>query len=95
MKIEQWRLQDLGAASEVLREECVPEDGLEIGRTGQGMACPDDPQMSAQHARLFLRDGQAFIEEAGSTTGVWMRVRSGGGRSCASMTKFGWARRSF
>ncbi len=79
MKIQEWRLQDLGADSEVLREGVVPEDGLEIGRTAMGMGCPDDPQMSATHARLFLREGKAFVEEMGATTGVWLRVPSGDG----------------
>jgi pSer/pThr/pTyr-binding forkhead associated (FHA) protein/ferredoxin len=69
----------LGADSEVLREGVVPEDGLEIGRTAMGMGCPDDPQMSSRHARLFLREGKAFVEDMESTTGVWLRVPNGVG----------------
>lgn len=79
MKIQEWRLQDLGADDEVLREGVVSREGLEIGRTAMGMGCPGDPQMSARHARLFLEDGQAYVEELGSTTGVWLRVPSGVG----------------
>jgi pSer/pThr/pTyr-binding forkhead associated (FHA) protein/ferredoxin len=79
MKIREWHVQDLGADGDALRDAIVSQDGLEIGRTARGIGCPDDPQMSATHARLFLRDGQAFVEEVGSTTGVWLRVRSGDG----------------
>ncbi|MFK7898664.1 MAG: FHA domain-containing protein [Myxococcota bacterium] len=79
MKVREWVVQDLGAAGEVLRDAVVPASGLEIGRTAEGLDCPDDPQMSAQHARLFVKEGSAFVEDLDSATGVWLRVPAGKG----------------
>lgn len=51
-----------------------------IGRApGCSVALASDSFVSALHARVFLRDGQAFVEDLGSTNGTFLnRTRLSG-----------------
>lgn len=44
-----------------------------IGRApGCSVALASDTFVSALHARVFLRDGEAFVEDLGSTNGTYL-----------------------
>ena len=44
-----------------------------VGRAaGCQIALPDDTYVSTLHARVFQRDGQAFVEDLGSTNGTYV-----------------------
>jgi len=46
---------------------------MTIGRAaGCQVSLADDTFVSQLHARVFLRDGQAFIEDLGSTNGTYL-----------------------
>ena len=46
---------------------------LTIGRAANcELALPDDTYLSQLHARLFVRDGQAQVEDLGSTNGTYL-----------------------
>jgi len=54
-----------------------PFSGAEMcfGRSKGTHTFPDDPYLSASHARVSLRGGQYFVEDAGSTNGTFARIR--------------------
>ena len=48
-------------------------DEVTIGRAAQCSVCvPSDTYLSQMHARLFRQDGQAYLEDLGSTNGTWL-----------------------
>ena len=48
-------------------------DEVTIGRAAQCAVCvPSDTYLSQMHARLFRQDGQAYLEDLGSTNGTWL-----------------------
>ena len=46
-----------------------------IGRNRKCQIFIDDPHMSKNHARIFLRDGSFYIEDLGSTNGSYLNGR--------------------
>ena len=52
----------------------IKESAL-IGRSKRCQVYIDDPYMSKNHAKIFLRDGQFFIEDQGSTNGSYLNGR--------------------
>ena len=48
-------------------------DDVTIGRAAQCSVCvPSDTYLSQVHARVFRHDGQAYLEDLGSTNGTWL-----------------------
>ncbi len=48
-------------------------DEVTIGRAGTcTISLPSDTYLSQVHARLFREDGQAYLEDLGSTNGTWL-----------------------
>lgn len=46
---------------------------ITIGRAAGCTVClPSDTYLSQMHARLFTEDGQAYLEDLGSTNGTWL-----------------------
>lgn len=44
-----------------------------VGRAATCTVClPSDTYLSQLHARLFTQDGQAYLEDLGSTNGTWL-----------------------
>jgi len=57
----------------------ISKDQVSIGRTATDIACPEDVYMSDLHA-LLTRSGDAYmLEDRGSSSGVWLRVRDPNG----------------
>jgi ferredoxin/pSer/pThr/pTyr-binding forkhead associated (FHA) protein len=81
---EAWFLQSLATDGSVEREVAVGDGVLEIGRRGEGFACPDDAQMADRHARLGAGEAGLSIEDLGAGSGVWIRVRGADGRPLAN-----------
>lgn len=52
----------------------IREDAL-IGRSKRCQVYIDDPYMSKNHARIFLRDGAFYIEDLDSTNGSFLNGR--------------------
>lgn len=52
----------------------IKESAL-IGRSKRCQVYIDDPYMSKNHAKIFLRDGQFYIEDLGSTNGSFLNGR--------------------
>ena len=52
----------------------IKESAL-IGRSKRCQVYIDDPYMSKNHARIFLRDGQFYIEDMKSTNGSFLNGR--------------------
>lgn len=50
-------------------------DATSIGRGAASNIRIDDPFLSAEHALVSLRDGQAYIEDLGSTNGTFVNRR--------------------
>lgn len=50
----------------------VEEGGLVVGRGGSSGFILDDPGLSWAHARIFLREGQVWVEDLGSTNGTFV-----------------------
>ena len=48
---------------------------LTMGRAGGCQVTIDDTYVSQLHARLFLREGQYYIEDLGSTNGTYLNRR--------------------
>ncbi|MGH9713120.1 MAG: FHA domain-containing protein [Candidatus Acidiferrales bacterium] len=46
-----------------------------FGRSNGTHTFPNDPYLSATHARVRLRDSQYFLEDLGSTNGTFARIR--------------------
>ncbi|MGH9101762.1 MAG: FHA domain-containing protein [Acidimicrobiales bacterium] len=47
-----------------------------VGRApGCGVSLPADSFTSHLHARIFLRDGVAYVEDLGSTNGTWLNAQ--------------------
>src|SRR5262245_23410896 len=54
----------------------LPEQGtLEIGRAEECALCIDDPEISRQHARLFVERAGIEVEDLGSVNGTRLRGR--------------------
>jgi hypothetical protein len=54
------------------------DDGeIVLGHDDGHLQFPDDPFLSGQHARLRRHDRGAVLEDLGSETGTWLRLRSG------------------
>ncbi|MGH9243847.1 MAG: FHA domain-containing protein [Acidimicrobiales bacterium] len=47
-------------------------DEITVGRAAGCQIIIDDNYVSQLHARLFLRDGQLFVEDLGSTNGTYL-----------------------
>ena len=48
-------------------------DEVTIGRAAACELClPSDTYLSQLHARLYRQDGQAYLEDLGSTNGTWL-----------------------
>jgi hypothetical protein len=63
-----WRLALVTAAG---RREFVVNDESTIGRGGGcAIALPDDTFVSTLHARVFLHEGELWLEDLGSTNGT-------------------------
>jgi hypothetical protein len=45
---------------------------LVVGRASPADVDRDDPDLSRQHARFELVDGQVWVEDLGSTNGTWV-----------------------
>jgi len=45
---------------------------LTIGRNAACVVVLDEQFVSQTHARVFVRDGSAFVEDLGSTNGTWV-----------------------
>jgi|FLYN01.1.fsa_nt_gi phage tail-like protein len=50
----------------------VPRSGWTIGRTANNDLMLAHSQISRQHMRLFWQDGGFWVEDLGSTNGVWL-----------------------
>lgn len=51
-------------------------DEVTLGRApGCGVSVPDDSFVSSTHARVWRRDGQAWVEDLGSTNGTYLNDR--------------------
>ena len=50
-------------------------DELTLGRAGGCQVTIDDTYVSQLHARLFLREGQYYVEDLGSTNGTYLNRR--------------------
>ncbi len=48
---------------------------LTLGRAGGCQVTIDDSYVSQLHARLFLREGQYYVEDLGSTNGTYLNRR--------------------
>jgi pSer/pThr/pTyr-binding forkhead associated (FHA) protein len=55
------------------RGRTIPLTGeVTVGRAAGCEVTIDDTYASQLHARLFLRDGQVFVEDLGSTNGTYL-----------------------
>lgn len=64
-----WRLALLDASG--ARREFVVTDEVTIGRGGGcAISLPDDTFVSTLHARVFVHDGDLWLEDLGSTNGT-------------------------
>jgi pSer/pThr/pTyr-binding forkhead associated (FHA) protein len=43
-----------------------------MGRSQDSTIVIDDDYVSSRHARIFLRDGQWYVEDLGSTNGTYL-----------------------
>jgi hypothetical protein len=50
-------------------------DEVTVGRAAGCQVTIDDTYASQLHARVFLRDGQVFVEDLGSTNGTYLNRR--------------------
>jgi hypothetical protein len=50
-------------------------DELSVGRAAGCQITLDDTYASQLHARLFMRDGQLYVEDLGSTNGTYLNRR--------------------
>ena len=58
-----------------MHESYSIKDIAYIGRSRKCQIFIDDPHLSKTHARIFLRDGNFFIEDLGSTNGSYLNGR--------------------
>ncbi len=58
-----------------MHESYSIKESAYIGRSKRCQVYIDDPYMSKNHARIFLRDGQFYIEDQGSTNGSFLNGR--------------------
>ena len=58
-----------------MHESYSIKESATIGRSKRCQVYIDDPYMSKNHAKIFLRDGQFFIEDQGSTNGSFLNGR--------------------
>ena len=50
-------------------------DEITVGRAAGCQVTVDDTYASQLHARVFMRDGQVFVEDLGSTNGTYLNRR--------------------
>ena len=50
-------------------------DELTVGRAAGCQITLDDTYASQVHARIFMRDGQLYVEDLGSTNGTYLNRR--------------------
>jgi pSer/pThr/pTyr-binding forkhead associated (FHA) protein len=48
------------------------EGAVTMGRAQDSTIVLDDDYVSSRHARVFLRDGQWYVEDVGSTNGTYL-----------------------
>ena len=63
------RLDDDGT---LLRAVALVDEGIEIGRAGVDLACPDDRDMADRHARVRIEAGAPILQDSGEGSGVWL-----------------------
>lgn len=56
----------------MLQRRPIPPQGLRLGRDPGNDVVLDDPQVSRQHALIFLQGGQCYIQDLGSANGTWV-----------------------
>lgn len=57
------------------RDYALVGDQTDIGREEGTVLLPNDPYVSARHARVFQRDGRFFVKDLDSVNGVYVRLR--------------------
>ena len=55
----------------------IDDSEATFGQTDAHLQFPDDPFLDATHARIVKHERGAHLEDLGSTTGTWLRLRSG------------------
>ncbi|MDX2161434.1 MAG: FHA domain-containing protein [bacterium] len=65
-----FRLQ--GVKDQEPREFTITPEGLSIGRSGDNALPLPHSQISRQHARIFWKDDQYWIEDLNSSNGAWV-----------------------
>jgi len=58
-----------------MHESYSIKENATIGRSKRCTIYIDDPYLSKNHARIFLRDGAFYIEDLGSTNGSFLNGR--------------------
>ena len=58
-----------------MHESYSIKESASSGRSKRCQVYIDDPYISKNHAKIFLRDGQFFIEDQGSTNGSFLNGR--------------------
>jgi pSer/pThr/pTyr-binding forkhead associated (FHA) protein len=70
------RLVVIGQDGKPGREYSVTGDQTDIGRGEGDIVLPNDPYVSARHARLSRRNGRFFVRDLESVNGVYVRLRA-------------------
>ena len=60
-----------------------------LGRSDADFTFPEDPFLSPRHARIVVREGGFWLEDAGSRNGVYLRLREPGELGDRDMLTFG------
>lgn len=76
-------------AGERLDRFSLRRESTVFGRTEGDITFPDDPHLSPRHARIVLRGGGFWLEDAGSRNGLYVRLREAGQLADKDMVTFG------
>ncbi len=81
-----WLVSELAPDGAKERSVALDEAGsgegvVELGRSAQGLAYPDDEQMADRQARLVRTGTQVVLEDLGQGSGVWLRISGSEGRA--------------
>ncbi len=77
------RLESLLPDGSVEAEFPLSKASTSIGRSGADIANPNEVRMADLHATVTRRDGDYVLEDAGSSTGTWLRIQGIEGRHLA------------